>query len=86
MRKLFLALFAAGGIASFSAPAAQAMPMAGGVFSGAVEKLTEDVRVYCHRTYTSRILHWGPCGYRRYYYRRPYYRRYYWRRRYWRHY
>jgi hypothetical protein len=91
MRKLFLALFAVGGLALSNAPAAVAMPTAGDVFSGATEKLTE-ARVFCYNRYTGRFLHWGPCGgyyrphyyYHRYYWRPHYhyYHRYYWHRRY----
>jgi hypothetical protein len=99
MRKLFLALLAAGGIATFTTPAAMAMPTVGDVFSGATDKPTE-VRLYCYNRYSGAFLHWGPCardrwryGYRpywhRHYYYRPYWRRhyyyrhYYYRRRYW---
>jgi hypothetical protein len=81
MRKLFLALIAAGGIATFNAPAAMAMPTVGDVFSGATDKPIEDVRLYCYDRYSGRFLHWGPCyrdrwryGYHRHYY---YHRRYY---------
>jgi hypothetical protein len=85
MRKLFLALFAAGGIATFNAPAAMAMPTVGDVLSSAVESPVTEARVFCYNRYTGRFLHWGYCGggyYRPYWRRRYYYRRRYWRRRY----
>jgi hypothetical protein len=69
MRKLVLALMAAGGIASFNAPAAMAMPTSGNPFAGVLDKPTQ-VRLYCYNTYSGEFLHWGPCG-PRYYWRRP---------------
>ena len=91
MRKLFLAFLVAGGIATFNAPTATAMPTVGDVFSGATDKPTQ-VRLYCFNRYTGEFLYWGPCyrdrwryGWRRAYYRRHYYwrRHHHWRRRYW---
>lgn len=67
MRKLVLALLAAGGIASFNVPAAMAMPTSGNQFAATLDKPTQ-VRLFCYNHYTGRFLHWGPCGG---YYRRP---------------
>ena len=70
MRKLVLALLAAGGIASLNAPAAMAMPTSGNPFAGNLDKPTQ-VRLFCYNSYTGRFLHWGPCGPRYVYLRRP---------------
>jgi hypothetical protein len=78
MRKIFLALLAAGGIAAFSPSGASAMPISGPMVSGTPD--VEQARLYCMNRYTGRFLYWGRCGgYHRRYYRRHYYHRRYWR-------
>lgn len=84
MRKLLIALAAAGGIGMFNMPASVAAPASGGAILGLIqnEPLVEQARLYCVNRYTGRFLYWGRCGGYRYHPR--YYRRYH--RHYYRHY
>jgi hypothetical protein len=69
MRKILIALAAAGGIGIFGTSVSTALPVNGGAILGAVEATSpiQDARLYCYNRYTGRFLHWGACGR----YRRP---------------
>ena len=81
MRKLLIALAAAGGLGLFSLSESVAAPAAGGAIQSLIhnEPLVEQARLYCANRYTGRFLYWGRCGGYRYYprYRRHYHRHYY---------
>ena len=77
MRKIILALLAAGGIAFFTPPHASAMPAGGAAINNAVETSpVEQVRLYCRSNITGEFLYWGPCVQDRWQFR-PYYRGWY---------
>jgi hypothetical protein len=64
MRKILIAILAAGGIVSFLPMAASAAPASGAIIAKALKTTApvQDVRLYCYNRYTGQFLHWGPCG------------------------
>ncbi len=74
MRKIILALLAAGGIGLFMLPHASAAPANGAAINNAVAPSpVEQVRLYCRSNITGEFLHWGPCAHDRWRFA-PYYR------------
>ena len=74
MRKILIALAAAGGIGIIGTSNSLAVPVNGGAILGAVEATSpvQDARLYCFNRYTGRFLYWGRCRtYHRRYYRTP---------------
>ena len=62
MRKIILALLAAGGIGLFTLPYASAAPANGAAINNAVQPSpVEQVRLYCRSNITGEFLYWGPC-------------------------
>ncbi len=87
IRLLSLAILLSFGLlAGLATAPAQAAPLAASSLAtqAAAPSMTEQARVYCYNRYTGRFLHWGACGYHRYYYHRYYYRRHYWHPHYYR--
>ena len=62
MRKIVVALLAAGGIGLFMLPPASAAPANGAAIGNAVAPSpVEQVRLYCRSNITGEFLYWGPC-------------------------
>ncbi len=80
MRKIYLALFAAGLATSapIEAPAAPATPLSSAaiVEAARANPPVEPARLFCYNRYTGRFLHWGSCG-RRHWVRHYYHPRVY---------
>ena len=73
MRKILIALAAAGGIGIFGTSNASAAPVNGAAILGAVEATSpvQDARVFCYNRFTGRFLHRGSCGFVRHRVYRP---------------
>jgi hypothetical protein len=73
MRKVLIALAAAGGIGVISTSSSMGAPANGAAILSAVQSnsLVQDARVFCYNRATGRFLHWGSCGYARRVYNRP---------------
>jgi len=72
MRKTFMALSIATGLAIVIPATASAAPTMGasGVNIIKSDSLVQEARVYCYNRYTGQFLHWGYCGGGYHYYHR----------------